>query len=77
MFGGIYSGFNARNAARQQEMSARLAAERHDYALAQAAASRVAKRWHRGAIEIMQHKGRWFAVVDSESRIPKVKRGAA
>lgn len=48
-----------------------------DYAMAQAAASRVAKRWHRGAIELMQHKGRWFAVVDSESRIPKVKRGAA
>jgi hypothetical protein len=77
MFGGIYSGFNERKAARQQEMSARLAAERHDYALAQAAASRVAKRGHRSAIEVMQHNGRWFAVIDGESRIPKVKRGAA
>lgn len=77
MLGGMYSSFNAREAARQQEMSARLTAERYDYAMAIAAAKSVRPRGYRGAIEITQRNGRWFAVIDGDSRIPKVRKGAA
>lgn len=59
--------------ARQQEMSARLAAEKNDYAMAIAAAERASPKGHRGAIEITQRNGRWFAVIDGDSGVPKVK----
>lgn len=30
-----------------------------------------------GSVCVTKHNNRWFAVVDGESRIPKVKKGAA
>ena len=63
-----------------QRQGASLAAQReefYDYQGALSASSTIMQRGHRGAIELTQRKGRWFAVIDGESRIPKVKKGAA
>ncbi len=67
MLGSVAS---ARQQKKQMEAQARLRAEHADHQWA----LEVAKR--HGSITVALFRGRYFALIDGESRIPKVKRRA-